>query len=71
MTEIVHDAIASGYGSISCFVSMTGFDEKDLEKLSAYRVLARELGYEVGHYVLNPREGTASAPISRIPEGGK
>ena len=57
--------IAAQAGSISSFVDPKGISEKDKEKLSAYRVLAKEMGYEVGQYVTNRDSYTAVAPINK------
>jgi len=58
-------------GLLTSFVNINGIDEKDREKLSAYRALARELGYEVGEYVFYPRDGIAAAPIRKPLGQGK
>lgn len=65
MTDIVRKAAEQENGSIGSFVSPEGIDEKDREKLSAYRQLARSLGYEVGQYVFSPDGYTAQASIKK------
>lgn len=63
MIENIHSAAEKG--SIGSFTDPKGISETDREKLSAYRLLAEELGYEVGSYVRNPKTYTASAPIKK------
>lgn len=65
MVEYVHKA-AQKDGFISSFVDPSGITEKDREKLSAYRKLARELGYEVGDFKFSPDAYTAIAPIKKV-----
>ena len=56
---------AARTGTLSIFVNMEGLDEKDKEKMSAFRLLARELGYEVGQFRVDRNRATASAPIQK------
>lgn len=68
MREVIEGNIRKGVaesGRIGCFVSPRGPDEKDREKLSAYRLLAEKMGYEVGSYSFNKRDYIASAPIKK------
>lgn len=44
-----------------------GIPESDKEKLSAYRVLAKELGYEIGLFQKNPENWTVTAEIKKLP----
>ena len=53
-------------GQFASFVSPNGLDEKDKAKLSAYRQLARDLGYEMGQFTAHPESHTVSAPVSKI-----
>ncbi len=53
-------------GLIGVFVNLDGINEQDREKLSAYRQLARELGYEVGEFRRTP-SGTALMPLRKRP----
>lgn len=57
---------AARTGTLAIFVNMEGLDEKDREKMSALRLLAKELGYEVGQFRLDKRSGTVSASIRKI-----
>lgn len=52
-------------GTIGIFVSETGIAEEDREKLSAYRELARELGFEIGQFTFHKNAGTATATIKK------
>ena len=53
-------------GVFTSFVDQNGINDKDREKLSAYRVLARETGYEIGEFKLDKKTGVASAPIKQV-----
>jgi len=44
---------ASESGTMGIFVNPTGLTERDKEKLSAYRLLAGELGFKVGKFTFN------------------
>ena len=48
-------------------VSPGKLTEEGLEKLSAYRLLARELGFSVGAFEYHPREHNAVAIIKEGP----
>lgn len=72
LREVMIDNIcqaAEKEGFIGSFVDPSGITEKDKEKLSAYRQLARELGYEVGEFKFYPKAHTARAPIYKPREG--
>jgi len=64
MLESIEKALAAG--SISIFVGPKLSDEAR-EKLSAYKILARENGYEIGLFRHSKSAHTATAPI-RTPE---
>ena len=72
MIENIQNAIK--LGEIGHFVAATktnkGFDieQSDKEKLSAYRILAKEIGYEIGPYKVNERSGNVTAKIKKIEE---
>jgi len=61
-------AIISGIthsGQLSVFVGKDGINnETDRQRLSAYRLMATCMGYQVGEYSFNTRGFTASAPVS-------
>jgi len=59
--EYIEEAVKTT-GSISLLVDKT-IDEKDKAKMSAYRALAAEMGYEVGQFSVNKNSGTATAEI--------
>ena len=65
MMTIVESSANQNPPQLASFIDPSGITEKDKEKLSAYRVLAEEMGYEVGPYVLNNRSYTALAPIHK------
>jgi hypothetical protein len=44
-----------------------GLSDNNLEKLSAYRVLAEEQGWEIGALDINGISHTVSAPMRRFP----
>lgn len=56
---------ASLEGQIHSFAPMTGLDEKSKKKMSAYRLLADAIGYEIGEYSLNRNHGTVTASIKK------
>lgn len=51
---------------LSIFVSPEGITERDKEKISAYRVLAEEVGYKIGKFSFNKDAHVASGPIEKI-----
>src|SRR3989344_2969320 len=65
MRQNIERAAKQNPPQIGSFVDKAGITEEDKEKLSAYRVLAEEIGYEVGQYVLNKRSHTAFAPLRK------
>ena len=67
MTDNIHRAAQETPPMIGSFVDPAGMTEEDKEKLSAYRLLAEELGYEVGQYVFNASAYTARAEIKKKP----
>lgn len=50
----------------SMFVHSEGINDKDLNKLAAYRQIAHEMGYEIGEYQHHAVSYTIIAPITRI-----
>lgn len=44
---------------------MNHMDEKSKQSLSAYRLLAEEMGYEIGSYILNKNAKTIEATITK------
>lgn len=57
---------AANDGFLGIIISEKEFTEKDKERASAYRVLARQMGLEVGGYILNENARTIVAPIKRV-----
>ena len=69
MMGIINDAIAKQNGRLSIFVtrSLEGrFDEEDREQLSAFRELAKEMGYVLGPMTHNGENETASGILTKI-----
>ncbi len=52
-------------GRFGHFVSSDGITESDKETLSAYRILAKELGYRIGLFTFDRSTGIATAPIEK------
>ena len=63
MQENIEKAVE--LGKIGLFVNKDGFDEKDKEKMSAYRQLAKRMGYEIGEWMLRKSDGIATAEIKK------
>lgn len=57
---------ASGNGLLALIVDHGGITDMDKERLSAYRVLAKQMGYEVGLYRFNPASGNVTALICKV-----
>lgn len=53
-------------GEFIKYVNETGITENDKEKLAAYQSLARELGYQIGEFTIDPKTGKAIAKITPI-----
>ena len=52
-------------GTIGIFASMDGYTDSDKNKLSAYRVVASDMGITIGQWVLNRKTGVARATITQ------
>ena len=63
MAQSLQGAIEKRDRLFYVLVNVSGLTEQDKEKLSAYRVLAGEIGIELGPFRLNKRSGTAVAEI--------
>jgi hypothetical protein len=63
MKKIIESAYAQGQFAYA--VDSNGLSETDKEKLSAYRVLANELGYNIGPYELHKTSWTVTSPITK------
>lgn len=77
MAEIIKNSIKPGesagqfHHAVEQVSGMTqelekGIPDADKEKLSAYRILAKELGYEIGLFKKNPKSWTVSAEIKKL-----
>jgi hypothetical protein len=65
--------IAVGSGEFSSFVGATKgpdgkfeLEQDSKEKLSAYRLIAREKGYQIGSFKYHENAGTVTAPIAKL-----
>jgi hypothetical protein len=63
----IRNTLDKGY--FGYFASDQGIDEQDKERLSAYRKLAKEIGYEIGQFTYNPKTHEVIAPLSPIQQG--
>jgi len=70
MREVMIENIeaAEGGGRLSIMISSEGGDLPDIDKerLSAYRQLVRELGYEVGEFEINRAPGGAGTAVMKF-----
>jgi hypothetical protein len=66
MTEIIEKAVQEG--TFYLFVDQEEMTDEDKERISAYRVLAKQIGYRVGGFTHQPGKPTACAPIERMTE---
>jgi len=64
MKDIILDCVQRGEMAIFVGFEKNGkIDEKSKQKLSAYRVLAIEIGYYIGDFVIHREAGTVIAKI--------
>ena len=61
MQGIIRKSVAKG--TIGMFADMSGYTDSDKNKLSAYRVVASDMGITIGQWVLNRETGIARATI--------
>jgi len=68
MIESIQNSIKDGEneGVFSIFVNQQGLDENDKMKMSAYRQLAKENGYEISQFQFNAKTHNARAKITKI-----
>jgi hypothetical protein len=64
--QSILDAANSDEKRLAIFVAAENFSEEERAKISAYRVLAKELGYEIGPYKISKGSGTAMAEIKKL-----
>tara|TARA_R100001244_G_scaffold126191_1_gene96507 strand:- start:355 stop:636 length:282 start_codon:yes stop_codon:yes gene_type:complete len=62
MQKIIRDSVVKG--SIGTFADMDGYTDKDKNKMSAYRVVASDMGITIGQWILNRETGIARAAIT-------
>lgn len=72
MMESIETAAQSGqFFSFAGVSKISGgkieLDQKSKEKLSAYRILAKEMGYVIGSFQYHEDAGTVQASITKIP----
>jgi len=64
MKEAIKSTIQSD-GQLSIFVNKDGINNnRDRQRLSAYRLMATCMGYKVGNFTFNRNSYTASAPVN-------
>lgn len=65
MRQVIENNIrrSAPSGIISIFADMNGLTEQDKQRLSAYRVVASEMGFAIGQWRLNRNSGTCQASI--------
>ena len=63
MQKIIRDSVVRGW--IGTFADMGGYTDKDKNKMSAYRVVAADMGITIGPFVLNRETGVARATITQ------
>ncbi len=68
LKEIMMESIASSSKNdfLGVFASSNGPSEEQKEQASAYRVLARQMGFKIGKYTLNEDSYIMIAPIKRV-----
>ncbi len=64
MMENIEKAVATG--NIDVFAGPKELAESEKQKISAYRALAKEMGYEVGQFKLDKHTHSAEATIKKI-----
>jgi hypothetical protein len=57
--------IAFAHGQLAIAVDQPSASNEDILKLAAYRVLARELGYDIGKFQFHQNSGTATAGVTK------
>lgn len=69
MMGIISDAVNKQNGCLSIFVNRSAegrFDDQDREQISAFRELAKEMGYVLGPMTHNGENETASGFLTKI-----
>jgi hypothetical protein len=64
MMDIIEHAAQEG--TFWLFVDQERMTDEDKERISAYRVLAKQMGYRLGGFSHQPGEPTGRAPIERM-----
>jgi|SRR3989338_6489464 len=65
MTRDIDDALLEGGGYLSVAVSGAGISEQDKQRLAAYHMIARDLGYNLGKFEFQKKTANAVARIER------
>jgi len=63
MTEILKSSFDKGMFNL--FVSKSGIEQEDKERISAFRILANKSGYNLGELKFNPKSYTVSGKIDQ------
>lgn len=66
MSEVIEQAAESGSFQTIVQMGLLQISDRDREKLSAYRVMAHDLGYEIGGWKYTARSGSVKAPIRKL-----
>jgi hypothetical protein len=56
----------NGEGQFAIFVTPEGMTDEERQKISAYREIAREMGYQIGPLKRNERSGTSTGIIRKL-----
>jgi hypothetical protein len=67
MIKILEDAKKTDPPLIYVQIDQEGLTEKNIQKLAAYRLLAEEMGWEIGSFDVNSISHTVSAPMRQLP----
>ena len=63
MQSIIRKSVVQGW--FGMFADMGGYTDKDKNKMSAYRVVAADMGITIGPFILNRETGVARATITQ------
>ncbi len=64
--EVILNAAQSEEKIVGVFLGKEGLDEDTKGHISAYRVIAQEMGYEIGQFKVNKSSGTATGMIRKL-----
>lgn len=69
MVKVLEEAMKTDPPLIYVHIDAEGFSEQNRQKLAAYRVLAEEMGWEIGAFDINSIAHTVSGPMRKLPPG--